>query len=127
MASGSCAPHQQVEHMAAPTEAQCIKKTLANGEPSTHGAKRTCTDHVGTSAYTGRGAALRRWTLMKNRHTKALLASPVAMADFGKDGTFYRSARYGMLRVKIPGKSGDRVTGREAPEDRQRKESNANR
>ena len=27
--------------MAAPTEAQCIKKTLANGEPSTHGAKRS--------------------------------------------------------------------------------------
>ena len=41
MASGSCAPHQQVEQMAAPTEAQCIKKTLANGEPSTHGAKQT--------------------------------------------------------------------------------------
>ena len=33
-----CAPHQQVEHMAAPTKAHCIKKTLANGEPSTHGA-----------------------------------------------------------------------------------------
>jgi hypothetical protein len=28
--------------MAAPTKAHCIKKTLANGEPSTHGAKRTC-------------------------------------------------------------------------------------
>jgi hypothetical protein len=41
MASGSCVPHQQVEHMAAPTEAHCIKKTLAKGEPSTHGAKRT--------------------------------------------------------------------------------------
>jgi len=27
--------------MAAPTEAQNIKITLANGEPSTHGAKRT--------------------------------------------------------------------------------------
>ncbi len=36
-----CAPHQQVEHMAAPTKAHGIKKTLANGEPSTHGAKRT--------------------------------------------------------------------------------------
>jgi hypothetical protein len=31
-------PHQQVEHMAAPTEKQNIKKSLANGEPSTHGA-----------------------------------------------------------------------------------------
>ena len=41
MASGPCAPHQQVEHMAAPTDAQCIKKTLANGEPSTHGAIQT--------------------------------------------------------------------------------------
>jgi hypothetical protein len=27
--------------MAAPTEGQNIKKSLANGEPSTHGAKRT--------------------------------------------------------------------------------------
>ena len=26
--------------MAAPTDAQCIKKTLANGEPSKHGASR---------------------------------------------------------------------------------------
>jgi hypothetical protein len=40
MASGQCAPHQQVEHMAAPTEERCIKKTLANGGPSTHGASR---------------------------------------------------------------------------------------
>ena len=43
-----CAPHQQVEHMAAPTKcAHCIKKTLANGEPSTHGAKRTIVDFSG--------------------------------------------------------------------------------
>jgi hypothetical protein len=34
-------PHKQAEHMAAPTEEQNIKKALANGEPSTHGAKRT--------------------------------------------------------------------------------------
>ena len=27
--------------MAAPTEGQNVKKPLANGEPSTHGAKRT--------------------------------------------------------------------------------------
>ena len=45
-----CAPHQQVEHMAAPTKAHCIKKTLANGEPSTHGAKRTWGALRGTSA-----------------------------------------------------------------------------
>jgi hypothetical protein len=41
MASGLCLPHQQAAHMAAPTEGQSINKTLANGEPSTHGAKRT--------------------------------------------------------------------------------------
>jgi hypothetical protein len=41
MASGLCVPHQQAAHMAAPTEGQNIKKNLANGEPSTHGAKRT--------------------------------------------------------------------------------------
>jgi hypothetical protein len=41
MASGLCVPHQQAAHMAAPTEGQNIKKTLANGEPSTHGARRT--------------------------------------------------------------------------------------
>jgi hypothetical protein len=41
MASGQCVPHQQAAHMAAPTEGQNIKITLANGEPSTHGAKRT--------------------------------------------------------------------------------------
>jgi hypothetical protein len=41
MASGLCVPHQQAAHMAAPTEGQNIKKDLANGEPSTHGAKRT--------------------------------------------------------------------------------------
>jgi hypothetical protein len=40
MASGLCVPHKQAEHMAAPTEGQSINKTLANGEPSTHGAKR---------------------------------------------------------------------------------------
>ena len=36
MASGHCVPHQQAAHMAAPTEGQNIKITLANGEPSTH-------------------------------------------------------------------------------------------
>ena len=41
MASGHRVPHKQAAHMAAPTEGQNIKKTLANGEPSTHGAKRT--------------------------------------------------------------------------------------
>ena len=41
MASGPFVPHKQAAHMAAPTEGQNIKKALANGEPSTHGAKRT--------------------------------------------------------------------------------------
>ena len=39
MASGRCVPHKQAAHMAAPTEGQNIKKTLANGEPSTHDPK----------------------------------------------------------------------------------------
>lgn len=42
MASGSCVPHQQVEHMTAPTRLRTIsKKTLATGEPSTHDPKRS--------------------------------------------------------------------------------------
>jgi hypothetical protein len=41
MASGLRVPHKQAAHMAAPTEGQNIKKALAKGEPSTHGAKQT--------------------------------------------------------------------------------------
>ena len=41
MASGLRVPQKQAAHMAAPTEGQNIKKALAKGEPSTHGAKRT--------------------------------------------------------------------------------------
>jgi hypothetical protein len=33
-------PHQQAEHMAAPTNAALVKKVLANSEPSTHGPSR---------------------------------------------------------------------------------------
>jgi hypothetical protein len=42
MASGQVtAPHQQAEHMAAPTSsASPFKKALANREPSTHGYKK---------------------------------------------------------------------------------------
>ena len=36
----SCEPHLKAEHMAAPTNAANVKKTLANPEPSTHGTKR---------------------------------------------------------------------------------------
>ena len=33
-------PHEQAEHMAAPTNAAAnVKKVLANSEPSTHGTK----------------------------------------------------------------------------------------
>jgi hypothetical protein len=32
-------PHQQAEHMVAPTTAAHVKKALANAEPSTHGPK----------------------------------------------------------------------------------------
>jgi hypothetical protein len=38
----SCEPHQQAEHMAAPTNAAFVKKVLANSEPSTHGPKQKC-------------------------------------------------------------------------------------
>jgi hypothetical protein len=34
-------PHEQAEHMAAPTKAANVKKVLANSEPSTHGTKQT--------------------------------------------------------------------------------------
>jgi hypothetical protein len=37
MASGHVEPHQQAEHMAAPTNAAFVKKVLANSEPSTDG------------------------------------------------------------------------------------------
>jgi hypothetical protein len=33
-------PHQQAEHMAAPTNAAFVKILLANSEPSTHGPSR---------------------------------------------------------------------------------------
>ena len=37
----SCEPHQQAEHMAAPTNPCIVKINLANREPSTHGTKQT--------------------------------------------------------------------------------------
>ena len=40
----SCEPHQQAEHMAAPTNAAFVKKVLANSEPSTHGPSRKWRD-----------------------------------------------------------------------------------
>jgi len=40
----SCEPHQQAEHMAAPTKPALVKKVLANSEPSTHGPELTSPD-----------------------------------------------------------------------------------
>jgi len=51
MASGHARRTKQVEHMAAPTKARCIKKALANGEPSTHGANRSSKARPSISAY----------------------------------------------------------------------------
>jgi len=53
MASGHVVPHQQAGHMAAPTSlAPPLKKTLANGEPSTHGTTQTWDDANARSART---------------------------------------------------------------------------
>ena len=41
MASGHVNRILKAEHMAAPTNADYVKKVLANSEPSTHGTKRT--------------------------------------------------------------------------------------
>jgi len=58
MASGLRVPHKQAAHMAAPTEGQNINKTLANGEPSTHGAYRT----LGEPGANGRFVAKRTFS-----------------------------------------------------------------
>ena len=50
----SCEPHQQAEHMAAPTNAAFVKKVFANSEPSTHGPKRTLGRRRGMSAFGGK-------------------------------------------------------------------------
>ena len=52
MASGHVkVPHQQAEHMAAPTStASTSNKSLANREPSTHGYKRRIGQVPGTAA-----------------------------------------------------------------------------
>jgi hypothetical protein len=47
-------PHQQAEHMAAPTNAAFVKKVLANSEPSTHGPKPTFCDCGLESAFGGK-------------------------------------------------------------------------
>jgi len=45
----SCEPHLKAEHMAAPTNAANVKKSLANPEPSTHGPKRKLPNELGFS------------------------------------------------------------------------------
>jgi hypothetical protein len=47
-------PHEQAEHMAAPTNAANVKKVLANSAPSTHGTKRTCASRQSMSAFGGK-------------------------------------------------------------------------
>src|SRR5262245_28804045 len=51
-------PQQKAEHMAAPTTAARVKKTLANPEPSTHGPSQRATLSRPTVAF----GALRTWT-----------------------------------------------------------------
>ncbi len=49
------APHQQAEHMAAPTSsASTVTNTLANRAPSTHGTKQTSIRCGGMSAFEGK-------------------------------------------------------------------------
>ena len=55
----SCEPHQQAEHMAAPTNAANVKKALANSEPSTHGTKRRKSMLALMSAVGGQAEMLR--------------------------------------------------------------------
>jgi hypothetical protein len=62
----SCEPRKQAEHMAAPTNAAYVKKTLANSEPSTHGTKlpirnvRSSVANGGKAECAGRPAEGRR-------------------------------------------------------------------
>jgi len=46
----SCAPREQAEHMAAPTNAAKVKFLLANREPSTHGPSAKLQDAALLSA-----------------------------------------------------------------------------
>jgi hypothetical protein len=58
-------PHEQAEHMAAPTNAANVKKVLAKSEPSTHGTKRTCQFIRAMSAIGGKADI----TLAANSHS----------------------------------------------------------
>ena len=70
----SCEPHQQAEHMAAPTNAAFVKKVLANSEPSTHGPNQTFCDCGLESAFGGKADIeisdmLSRPLLTQSRHS----------------------------------------------------------
>src|SRR5580698_827620 len=56
----SCEPHQQAEHMAAPTNAAFVKKVLANSEPSTHGPSQPRRSFDGVSVTWGAAVTARR-------------------------------------------------------------------
>jgi hypothetical protein len=58
-------PHQQAEHMAAPTNAALVKITLANSEPSTHGPKPTSNGCRRMSAFGGKAD-----TVAKDRNVR---------------------------------------------------------
>ena len=63
----SCEPHQQAEHMAAPTNAALVKKVLANSEPSTHGPKRTRRPPIAAAAFGGKAHIPSRLLLRRDR------------------------------------------------------------
>jgi hypothetical protein len=49
----SCEPHLKAEHLAAQTNAENVKKALANSEPSTHGTSRRPPGLIGMAAIEG--------------------------------------------------------------------------
>jgi hypothetical protein len=53
MASDHVKPHQQAEHMAAPTNAAYVKKAFADSEPSTHGTFEMSADVGYSAAFVG--------------------------------------------------------------------------
>jgi hypothetical protein len=87
MASGSCVPHQQAEHMTAPTRPRTTSmKTLANGEPSTHDPAQTSVliDHS-----------------MNASHHGGLATSMLVSTDI--PGEIQRSASSGSSNVTLTG------------------------
>ena len=80
MASGLRVPQKQAAHMAAPTEGQNIKKALAKGEPSTHGAKQTL-GSAGTNDRFGEKRTFQhRWRYSTEDHWRPFVGDWPAMA-----------------------------------------------